>query len=108
MYDEFLQQVKLLVASNSFVMSPEVKFSCYRPKQAFGDPAGYGFRIFSTFGTTKVVRFSPLRTGRLYLQEFFWYSFLEAESSPGHIVPSIASEKNPQRHDWGSIPRPSD
>ena len=24
-----------------------------------------------------------------------WYSFLEAESSPGHMVPSVASEKIP-------------
>ena len=24
-----------------------------------------------------------------------WYSFLEAESTPGHLVPSVASEKIP-------------
>jgi hypothetical protein len=35
----------------------------------------------------KVVRSSPLRTGRLY------HSFLEAESTPGHMVSSVASEK---------------
>jgi hypothetical protein len=45
----------------------------------------------------KVARSSPLRTGRLYPQEFFWYSFLEAELTPGHMVPSVASEENPQR-----------
>jgi hypothetical protein len=38
---------------------------------------------------------SALRTGRLYSQEFSWYSFLEAESTPGHMVPSLASEKIP-------------
>jgi hypothetical protein len=48
-----------------------------------------------TFGTMKVVRSSPLRTGRLYPQEFSWYSFLEAESTPGHMVPSEATEKIP-------------
>jgi hypothetical protein len=37
-----------------------------------------------------------------------WYSFLKAESTPGHMVPSVASGKNPKRHGWGSIPRPSD
>jgi hypothetical protein len=42
-----------------------------------------------------VVRSSALRTGRLYSQEFSWYSFLEAESSPGHMVPSVASENSP-------------
>jgi hypothetical protein len=25
----------------------------------------------------------------------FWYSFLEAESCPGHMVPSVATEKIP-------------
>jgi hypothetical protein len=39
-----------------------------------------------------VVRSSPLRTGRLYSQE---YSFLEAESTPEHMVPSVATEKFP-------------
>jgi hypothetical protein len=42
-----------------------------------------------------VVRSSPLRTGRLYPQEFSWYSFLEAESTPERVVPSVASEKVP-------------
>ena len=41
----------------------------------------------------KVVRSSPLRTGRLYPQEFSWYSFSEAEWTPGHMVPSVASGK---------------
>jgi hypothetical protein len=54
-----------------------------------------GIRIFSTFGTMKVVRSLLLRTDRLYPQEFFWYSFLEAESTPGYMVPSVASEKIP-------------
>jgi hypothetical protein len=34
-------------------------------------------------------------TGRHYPQEFSWYSFLEAESTPGHMVPSVASENIP-------------
>jgi hypothetical protein len=40
-----------------------------------------------------MIRSSPLRTGRT--QEFSWYLFLEAESTPGHMVPSVASEKSP-------------
>jgi hypothetical protein len=47
------------------------------------------------FRPMKVVRSSPLRTGRLHPQEFSWYSFLEAESTPGHMVSSVASEKIP-------------
>jgi hypothetical protein len=49
------------------------------PLQAWAGPWESGrlrLRIFSTFGTMKVVRSSPLRTGRLYPQEFSWYSFL--------------------------------
>jgi hypothetical protein len=45
----------------------------------------------------KVVRPLPLRTGCLYLQEFSWYSFLEADSTPGHMVPSVASQVNGRR-----------
>jgi hypothetical protein len=41
----------------------------------------------------KVVKSTPLRTGRLYPQEFSWYSFLEAESTAGHIIPSVAMEE---------------
>jgi hypothetical protein len=52
-------------------------------------------RIFLTFGIMKVVRSSPLLTGRLYPQECSWYSFLQAESTPGHMVPSAATEKIP-------------
>jgi hypothetical protein len=48
-----------------------------------------------TFGTMKVVRSSPLRTGRLHPQEFSWHSFLEAESIAGHMVRSAALEKIP-------------
>ena len=70
-----------------------VKFSRYRPEQALGGSGRLRLRIFSTFGTMKVVRSSHLRTGRLYPQQFSWYSFLEAESTPGHVVPSVATEK---------------
>jgi hypothetical protein len=52
-------------------------------------------RIFSTFGTMEVVRSSPSRIGRLYPQKVSWYSFLEAESTPGHMVPSVSSENIP-------------
>jgi hypothetical protein len=41
----------------------------------------------------KVVRSSPLRTGRLYPQEFSGTHFLEAESTPEHMVPPVAPEK---------------
>jgi hypothetical protein len=37
-----------------------------------------------------------------------WYSFVETESTPGHMVSSAASEKIAQRHHWESIPRLSD
>ena len=40
-------------------------------------------------------RLSALRTGRLYPRRNPWYSFLEAESNPGHMVPTVATEKIP-------------
>jgi hypothetical protein len=36
---------------------------------------------------------SALRTGCLYPRKNPWYSFLEAESTPGHMVLSVATEK---------------
>ena len=38
---------------------------------------------------------SALRTGRLYSRRNPWYSFLEAESTPGHMVLPVAKEKIP-------------
>jgi hypothetical protein len=34
-----------------------------------------------------------LRTGRLYPTRNSWYPFLEAESTPGHMILSVAMEK---------------
>jgi len=38
-------------------------------------------------------RSSALRTGRLYPRRNSCYSFLEATSTPGHMVPSVVTEK---------------
>jgi hypothetical protein len=46
-----------------------------------------------TFGTMKVVRSSPYAPADP--QEFSWYSFLETNSTPGYMVPSVATEENP-------------
>ena len=73
----------------------KVKFSRYRREQANGFPKVKASGFFMTFGTMKVVRSSPLRTGRLHPQEFSWYSILEAESNPGHMVPPVAMERIP-------------
>jgi hypothetical protein len=73
----------------------KVKIFHYKPDVALGVPGVKGSWIFSTLGTMKVVRLSPLCTGRLYPQKFPWYSFLEAESTPGHMVSSVTSEKIP-------------
>ena len=40
-------------------------------------------------------RSSALRTGRLYPRRNPWYLFSEAESTPGHMIPSGAAEKIP-------------
>ena len=54
-------------------------------------------RILLTFRHYKGCRSSALRTGRLYPRRNPWYSFSEAESTPGHMVLSVgATEKIPQ------------
>jgi hypothetical protein len=40
-------------------------------------------------------RSSALRTDQLYSRRNPWYSFLEAESTPGHMVLSVATGKIP-------------
>ena len=71
----------------------KLKLSHYRPEQALGGSGRLRLRIFMTFATMKVVGRQP---------------YAPAESTPGHMVPSVATGKNPQGHHWGSIPRPSD
>ena len=48
-------------------------------------------RIFLNFGNYEGGRSSALSTGRHYPRGNPWYSFLEAESTPGHLVPSVAT-----------------
>ena len=62
---------------------------------AQGVPDSSRLRIFLTFGTTRSGRSSALRTGHLYPRRNPWYSFLEAESTPGHMALSVATEKIP-------------
>ena len=85
----------------------KVTVSRYRPKSALVDPEvkAPDFLDLQHYEGGKVVTLthrSPLPPGGS------WYQFLEAESTPGHMVQSVATQKNPQRHHWGSIPRPSD
>ena len=50
-------------------------------------------RIFLTFGTTRVVGRQPYAPAALTPRRNTWYSFLEAESTLGHMVPSVTKEK---------------
>jgi hypothetical protein len=72
----------------------KVKFSRYRLEQALGDPEvkASDFLDFGHYEGDKVITLThrpSLPSG------VFWYSFLEAESTPGHMVPLVASEKIP-------------
>ena len=80
---------------NPIKMSPCIGKGKGHPQQAEvaqGVPGRLRPKIFLTFGTT---RSSVLRTGRLYPRRNPWYSFSEAESTPGHMVLSVATEKIP-------------
>ena len=64
-------------------------------EMAQGVPGRIRSRIILRFDTTRVVGRQP------YVQAVFiprrnpWYSFLEAESTPGHMVLSVATDKIP-------------
>jgi hypothetical protein len=78
--------------------------------QAWAGPWGSGrlrLRIFSTFGTMKVVRSSPLRTAVFTPRSFLVLIFRGWVDATAHGSGGSYG-KNPQRHHWGSIPRPSD
>jgi hypothetical protein len=52
-------------------------------------------QIFLTFGTTTVVGCQPHAPAAFTPRGIPWYSFLEPELTPGHMVMSVATEKNP-------------
>jgi hypothetical protein len=66
-----------------------------RPKGPKGVPGRLRPRIFLTFGTTKVLGRQPHAPAAFTPSGIPWYSFLEAESTPGHMVPSVVTEKIP-------------
>jgi hypothetical protein len=65
------------------------------PQGPKGVPGRLRPRIFLTFGTTKVVGRQPHAPAAFTPRRIPWYSFLEAESTPGHMVLSVATEKSP-------------
>jgi hypothetical protein len=79
-----------------------------RPQGPKGVPGRLRPRIFFTFGTTRVVGRQSHAPAAFIPRGIPWYSFLEAESTPGHMVPSVATENSPMWHHRESIPRPYD
>jgi hypothetical protein len=57
-----------------------------------GSVKGTDFRVVRHY---KGGRSSAIRSGRLYPRSNTWYSFLEAESTPGHMVPPGPRKKSP-------------
>jgi hypothetical protein len=66
-----------------------------RPQRPKGGPGRLRPRIFLTFGTTRVVGRQPHAPAAFTPRGNPSYSFLEAESTPGHMVPSVATENIP-------------
>ena len=62
---------------------------------AQGIPGRLRPRIFLTFGTTRVVGRQPYAPATFTPRRNPWYSFLEAELTPGLMVLSVATEKIP-------------
>ena len=63
---------------------------------AQGVPVRLRLRIFLTFGVTRVVGRQAYAPAAFTSGEIPGTHFLEAESTPGHMVLSVATEKNPQ------------
>jgi hypothetical protein len=61
-----------------------------RPQGPKGVPVRLRPRIFLTFGTTRVVGRQPHAPAAFTPRGYPWYSFLETESTPWHMVPSVA------------------
>jgi hypothetical protein len=60
-----------------------------RPHGPKGIPGRLRPRILLTFGITRVVGRQPHAPAAFTPSGIPWYSFLEAESTPGHMVPSV-------------------
>ena len=74
----------------------KVKVILQQAEVAQGVPGRLRPRIFLDVWHYKGGRSSAIRTGRLYPRRNPWYSFSEAESTPGHMVFSVgATEKIP-------------
>ena len=72
-------------------MNVKVKVIPQQAEVPQGVPGRLRPRIFLTFRHYKVGRSSAKRTGRLHPRRNPWYSYSEAESTPGHMVPSGGS-----------------
>ena len=85
--------------SHHFVLLRDVKVKCKGlPQQAEmvqEVPGRLRPQIFLDIQHYEGGRSSALCTSRLYPRRNPWYSFLEAESTPGHKVPSVAMGKIP-------------
>jgi hypothetical protein len=64
-----------------------------RPHGPKGVPGRLRPWTFLTFGTTRVVGRQPHAPAAFIPRGNPWYSFLEAESTPGHMVPPVATER---------------
>jgi hypothetical protein len=64
-----------------------------RAEVAQGVPGRLRPRILITFGTTRVVSRHPYAPAAFTPGTNPWHSFLEAESTPGHMVLSVTAEK---------------
>jgi hypothetical protein len=66
-----------------------------RPQGPKGVPGRLKSRIFLMLGTTRVVGRQPHAPAAFTPRGNPWYSFLRAESTARHMVPSVATEKIP-------------
>ena len=95
-------QLGLLIRDQIFTTVPLYNIYIYKAKGlpqeaevAQGVPGRLKPQIFLMFGTTRVVGRHPYAPAAFTHRRNPWYSYLEAELTPGHMVPSGTMEKIP-------------
>ena len=94
-YFKFKKKSYFLHPTNFKLLKVKVKVI---PQQAWTGPRGSGSVKAPDFLDVRHYeggRSSAKRTGRLYTRRNPWYWFSEAESTPGHMVPSGPRKKSP-------------
>jgi hypothetical protein len=90
-----LQKIFVIILNHIILQCKGKGHAHNRPQGPKGVPRRLRARIFLTFGTIRVVGCQSHSPAAFTPRRNSWYLFLKADSTPGHMVPSVATEKIP-------------